>query len=67
LIIPHRRVLLNSPLLLLPLQRDRLVRMAVNARAQSFPATIRETSSRPIRYKLPRAKVLDLKWRVRCR
>jgi hypothetical protein len=46
-------VLLNSPLLLLPLQRDRLVRMALNARAQSCPATIRETRSRPIQYKPP--------------
>ena len=39
--------MLNCPLLLLPLPRDRLVRMPVNARAQSSPATIQETSSSP--------------------
>src|SRR6266481_2305029 len=48
MIIPRRRVLLNSSLLPLPLQRDRRMRMPFNARAQSFPATIRETSSRLI-------------------
>jgi hypothetical protein len=41
-----RRVLLNFPLLVLSLPRDRVMRMLINARAQSFPATIRETSCR---------------------
>ena len=36
------------PAALLPLPGDRLVRMPVNARAQSFPATIQETSSCPL-------------------
>ena len=40
-------MLVNSPPLLLPLPRVQLVSMPVNVRVRSFPATIRETSSRP--------------------
>ena len=42
-------MLVNCPLLLPP-PRDQLVRMPVNVRVRSFPATIRETSSRPNRH-----------------
>ena len=49
-LIPRRRVLVNCLPLLLPLPRVQLVRMPVNVRARSFPATIRETSSRPNRH-----------------
>ena len=44
------RVLVNSLLLLLPLRRDQRVRIPVSVHARSFPATIRETSSRPNRH-----------------
>jgi hypothetical protein len=49
-LIPRGRVLVNWPPLLLPLPRDQLVSMPVNVRVRSFPATIRETSSRPNRH-----------------
>jgi hypothetical protein len=49
-LFPRRRVLVTCPPLLLPLPRVQLVRMPVIVRAQSFPATIRETSSRPNRH-----------------
>ena len=39
----------NSRPLLLPFPRDQLVRLSVNPRVRSFPATIRETSSYPNR------------------
>jgi len=45
-LIPRHRVLVNSPPPLLPLLRDQRVRMPVNVRVRSFPATIRVTSSR---------------------
>src|SRR6516164_8435757 len=41
---------MNCPPLLLPLPCDQRVRMPVNVHARSFPATIRETSSRPNRH-----------------
>ena len=44
------RVLVNCLLLLLPLRRDQRVRIPVSVHARSFPATIRETSSRRNRH-----------------
>ena len=41
---------MNCPPLLLSLPRDQRVRMPVNVHARSFPATIRETSSRRNRH-----------------
>jgi len=40
----------NCPSLLLPLPRDQRVRIPVSVRVRLFPATIRETSSRPNRH-----------------
>jgi hypothetical protein len=51
--------LVNSPPFLLPLPRDQLVRMPVKVHARSFPATIRETSSRPNRHRCHRGSHND--------